>query len=460
MSMNADDGDSKSKIVTEVSKKKIRPEGRVQQMCTKDEANASVSDNSQKCPSPIAVRKDDRFHHQDKKGVTSDIMTIVRGTNQRPSKGLAPPKPADKSSIERENTVGLRVKKIMRITSEDKESSAVQNLRKEIREAVRNKSSKEFGESLFDPKLLAAFRAAVAGPKDEPVKKLPPLAVKSKKSMLQKGKVRENLTKKIYGLSNGRRKRAWDRDCEVEFWKHRCMRATKPEKIETLKSVLGLLRTSLDSSDQGSESQATNPILSRLYLADTSVFPRKDNIKPLAALKASSNSEQNKEQLTSAETCPKASLDNSTTKFTESNKVLSKSGFSLFQIRENKNNIPISKSDIASGPSKVRSSTRPEGPSVSALGDSKVNNQKQLVVKSDNVKGDKRKWALEVLARKAAVTSRKTGDELQEDNAVLKGNYPLLVRNSLVSEIRYCSCHLFIKFHFSYGVSRLNYQQT
>jgi len=132
--MNADDGDSKPKIVTEVSKKKIRPEGRVQQMLTKDKADASVSDNSQKCPSPIAVPKDDRFHHQDKKGVTSDIMTIVRRTNHRPSKGLARPNPADKSSIEQENTSGLRVKKIMRINSEDKESSTVvQNLRKEKR---------------------------------------------------------------------------------------------------------------------------------------------------------------------------------------------------------------------------------------------------------------------------------------------------------------------------------------
>jgi hypothetical protein len=76
------------------------------------------------------------------------------------------------------------------------------------------------------------------------------------------------------------------------------------------------------------------------------------------------------------------------------------------------------------------------------------------------VKTDKRKWALEVLARKAAVTSRKTTDELQEDNAVLKGNYPLLVCDSLVSDTRYCSCHLFIKFFFLIGVSRLNYRQT
>ena len=436
MCTSADDGDTKHKIVTEVSRKKIKAERRIQQTPKKVKADASVSDNSKKCPTSIAVPDDDRLkHRQDKEDVTYDIMSIVRGTNHRHSKGLGHPNPADKSSIERESTAGLRVKKIMRRASEDKESSiVVQTLRKEIREAVRNKSSKDFGESLFDPKLLAAFRAAVAGPKTEPVKKLSPTALKAKKSMLQKGKVRENLTKKIYASSNGRRKRAWDRDCEVEFWKHRCMRATKPEKIATLKSVLGLLRKSVDNSDQGSESQATNPILSRLYLADTSVFPRKDDIKPLLAIKATGNSEQNKEQLISSENCLKSSLDLSFMKSTESSKVLAKTGFPLFENNENKNNVPTSKSDVASASSRVHLSRRPEGPAISALSDSKVNAQKQMVVKSDDVKSDKRKWALEVLSRKTAAASRKTTDDLKEDNVVLKGNYPLLVCNSLFSE--------------------------
>ena len=252
--------------------------------------------------------------------------------------------------------------------------------------------------------------------------------------MLQKGKVRENLTKKIYASSNGRRKRAWDRDCEVEFWKYRCMRATKPEKIATLKSVLGLLRKSVDNSDQGSESQATNPILSRLYLADTSVFPRKDDIKPLSALKVTGNSEQNKEQLISSENCLKSSLDSNTMKSTESSKVLAKAGLPSFENNENKNIVPTSKSEVASTSSKVPLSRRPEGPTISALSDSKVYAQKQTVGKSNDVKSDKRKWALEVLSRKAAAASRNSRDDSKEDNAVLKGNYPLLVCNSLFSE--------------------------
>lgn len=441
MSIGADDGDFKPKVLSEVSRKKMRDEGRILQMATKDEVDTSVPDNSQRCPTPVSVLKDERVkHRQDKEDTTSDIMSIVQDTSHRPCKGLARPNPASKSSIERENTAGLRVKKIMRRASDDKDSSmVVQKLRKEIREAVRQKSSKDFGESLFDPKLLAAFRAAIAGPKTEPVKKLSPSAIKTKKSMLQKGKVRENLTKKIYGTTNGRRKRAWDRDCEVEFWKHRCMGATKPEKIKTLKSVLGLLRNSLDSSDQGSESQATNPILSRLYLADTSVFPRKDNLKPLSALKTAGNSEQKKEQLISAESCSKASHDKSNMKFTESNKVLLKAGIPSFDIKGITNNVPISKSVIAPAPSKIHLSTPPEGSSLSTASDSKVSSKKQLVVKSDNIKSDKRKWAMEVLARKTAFGSKNTRDELHEDNAVLKRNCPLLVCNSFLCETRYCS---------------------
>ncbi|KAF2297954.1 hypothetical protein GH714_006633 [Hevea brasiliensis] len=94
---------------------------------------------------------------------------------------------ADKSSKERENAARLRVKKIMRRATEEESSNVVQKLRTEIREAVRNKSSADIGESLFDPKLIAAFRTAVAGPTTEAVEKLPPSALKAKKSMLQKG---------------------------------------------------------------------------------------------------------------------------------------------------------------------------------------------------------------------------------------------------------------------------------
>lgn len=409
--------------MTEVPAKKIRAEKLTQTNPHKDEANASILANSKKFPTLIAGRRHEKSKLcPEKVDVTSDIMSIVKGTKCKLPKGLAHKNSADRSSKDRENVSGLRVKKIMKRPAEDKDSSElVQELRKEIREAVRNRSSKDCDENLFDPKLLAAFRAAIAGPKCEPVKQPAHLAVKVKKSMLEKGKVRESLTKKIYGNSNGRRRRAWNRDCEVEFWKYRCMKATKTEKIGTLKSVLDLLRNNSQSSDteQSTECQETNPILSRLYLADTSVFPRKDNIMPLSALKATDNSEQSKEQAISMEKPLKLSSDNCASKVAETNKVSSKVGV-LSAYEKGTRNMSCSKSNAA--PSKVHPIQ---------LGDPKVNSLKGTAT-SDDVKVDKRKWALEILARKTAVACKSATHEKPEDTAILKRNYPLLVCYTLL----------------------------
>lgn len=313
---------------------------------------------------------------------TVDIDSIVKATGRK--KNLMRPNTTVKSS-EGDNANGLRVKKIKRTPADDKESLVmVEKLKKEIREAVRNKSMEDITKNQFDPKLLAAFRAAVAGPKtDEAPRKLPALAVKAKKLMLQKGKVRENLTKKIYADLNGKRKSEWHRDCEVEFWKHRCTQTRKPEKIETLKSVLSLLKkkpTDAETKVSSETPQAANPILSRLYLADTSVFPRNNDIKPL---------------LTFNET----GISQNTAKTTEVDKTLPKI------------------SDVKGGSSKPAGSNMNSG------------NKQSIFENSDDLKKDKRKWALQVLARKKALAGNNSSED-KEGCPELKGNYPLLVCNS------------------------------
>lgn len=397
----------------------------------KDQADVSVSDDSQNS-TPKAVPRNGRLRlHPKKENSTSDIMSIVGGTKSKLSKNVECLSSNDKSSKDQETMAGLRVKKIMKRAAEDKDSSmVVQELRKKIREAVRNKSTKDIGDNLFDPKLLAAFRAAVAVPKTEPVKTLSHLSVKAKKSILQKGKVRENLTKKIYA-SNGRRKRAWDRDCEIEFWKHRCVSASKPEKIQTLKSVLDLLRNECvgTETEQRSEKQA-NPILSRLYLADTSVFPRKDDIKPVSAFKTSSDSEQNSKQV--AEKCLSSSLDNHTSSSTQTNKVSSKVGIPSLQTSGKRKNVPSSKDNSTTR--KVHLNRNLEVSSVSSLGSSKSNAKKETATQSDDTKSDKRKWALQVLARKTTGAGGNATNENEEDITMLKGNYPLLVCNKLFAK--------------------------
>ncbi|KAI3522478.1 hypothetical protein L1887_00282 [Cichorium endivia] len=293
--------------------------------------------------------------------VETNIRDIVQGPYRKPSE--------DK---------GLRIKKIMRRTTDDKESLVlVQNLRKEIREAVRNRSSKEIGDNLFDPKLLAAFRTALTAGQTEAKRPQLPLNMKAKKALLQKGTIRENLTKKIYGVG-GKRKRAWTRDCEIEFWKHRCSKVSKPEKIETLKSVLELLRKGPEVVEVKKENTENAPgsILSRLYVADSSVFPRKADIKPLSALKSPEVIE--------------ASV---------------KAANSLVESKETKGKkVIINKS----------------------LDRSSVNAQKESGNGSSDVKVDKKKWAMEVLARKTAVSGNNSTQG--QDHAVLKGNYPLLAK--------------------------------
>lgn len=418
------DRDAELKPEVEVSQKKLRTDGsRV--INHESVASAPLSDNTKASPSTTPISRHDGVKHcTTQENATSDIMSIVKGTKWKP------PKSSNKLSKNNENMAGLRVKKIMKRAPDHGESSLVQNLREEIREAVRNESSKNF-EDLFDTKLLAAFRAAVAGPKTEPLNKLPPMALKAKKSMLQKGKVREHLTRKIFGTSNGRRKHAWDRDCEIEFWKYRCMRATKPEKIETLKSVLDLLRTSSESAEskEGPEGQAKNSILSRLYLADTSVFPRKDDVKPLSVLETDANSQQNKKPNLSGNASNR-SLDNSPIKAKEVNNILPKGRDCSSENKVNKKIVHSSVGGNATS-GRVPSSRHSEGATGSCPGGSRVDS-KESSVKSDCVKSDKRKWAVEVLARKTAAAGKKMTNDSQGDNAILGGNYPLLVCYSLV----------------------------
>lgn len=421
--------DEDAELKPEVSQKKLRTEG---SLLIKHESvvDAPLSDSSKTIPSTTPIsRHEDIKHHSTKENAASDIMSIVKGTKRKPSKAISGSNSSKKSSKNEENMAGLRVKKIMKRASDHGELSLVQNLREEIREAVRNKSSKNFEENLVDANLLAAFRAAVAGPKTEPTNKLPPMALKTKKSMLQKGKVREHLTRKIFGNSNGRRKRAWDRDCEIEFWKYRCMRATKPEKIETLKSVLDLLRNSSESPElkEGSEGQAKSSILSRLYLADTSVFPRKDDVKPLSVVETAANSEQNKKSKLPGNGSNQ-STDNSPIKG-KVNNVLPKARDCSSKSKVNKKIVHCSVGGNSTS-GRLPSSTHAEGATVSCPGGSRVDS-KESCVKSDGIKSDKRKWALEVLARKTAAAGKKTNDS-QEDNAMLGGNYPLLVCYNVV----------------------------
>ncbi|CAO1945165.1 unnamed protein product [Urochloa humidicola] len=328
-----------------------------------------------------------------------DIMSIVEGEAYIRDPGRALAKPVGRRAGDKP---GLRVKKIFRKEQGKQSSAMVQKLQQEIREVVRDTGTNIVEkDGSFDEKLLTAFRAAIGKSVDGTAKNTNQL-IRTRRSLLQKGKKRENLTKKLYGTSTGRRRSDWHRDWEVEFWKYRCSPGTNPEKIETLQSVLQLLKRSSEmdkESAQGKKGENNNSILSRLYLADASVVPRKDDIKPLSATAGctpSDKSSQIKANNSKSPNIPAAGTDatrisspNNTGKLSSAS-TLNKEASNR---RENRNSQPpLDKKNHSSG----------------------------------DIKEDKRKWALEILARKNA--SFITSKDQTGDNDALKGNFPLLAQ--------------------------------
>lgn len=373
----------------------------------------SSLDDSNTVSSQSKLRGSKYKRKSDKESGTPDIMDIIREADRR---SLKQQNSSDKRPNERESAAGLRLKKIMRRPADNKDSlELVQELRKKIREAVHNKSSIELGPELFDPKLLNAFRATLAGTGAENRK--PTVDVRAKRSLLQKGKVRENLTKKIYG-TGGKRQRAWTRECEVEFWKHRCTQTSKPEKIQALKSVLDLLRANSDDMEKmpGNEKEKKGSILSRLYLADTSVFPRKNDIQPVASLKAVATPDHKK---------PNCLIEIPSNNQSDRNHNTSiQVTVPPLESKETKKTIKDVNSETASSDAQLKQ--YPKG-----VSGTKIPSVKDMASKPDTMKGDKRKWAMDLLARKTAA-SGKNMQEKEEDNTILKGNYALLVLRCII----------------------------
>ncbi|CAN4095193.1 unnamed protein product [Withania somnifera] len=419
---NADDGGIGAKAVPAYDSKRVKIEGSSEQINAKDLPPVSSSSNSDK---PRVLKDEKRQYNPENNNLSSDIMSIVQGTGRKILKKLGHSNQDGMSSKQRENAARLRVKKIMRRTGDEDSSVLVENLRKEIREAVRNKSYGDKGENQLDPKLLTAFRAVVTGSITETKK--PSVDLKAKRSLLQKGKVRENLTKKIYGIG-GRRRRAWTRDCEVEFWKYRCSKISKPEKIQTLKSVLDLLRDDSENAviNTVKDGEGKSSIFSRLYLADNSVFPRKEDIKPVSTLTVVAD--QNKESGLTSNT--------SATSFPSSSNVVppvnvpSAVVASSLEVKGTKTSVPTTKADITRNVPSIRGTDRPST-STSSL---KLGTKDDTTLKCDNPRSDKRKWALEVLARKTAATSKSGSLENEEDSAVVKNNYPFLAQLHRLTE--------------------------
>ncbi|XP_038981372.1 uncharacterized protein At4g10930 isoform X2 [Phoenix dactylifera] len=393
--------------------------------------NAFVLENSLTCSIAAAFPEDDNLICAPcEEAQTPDIMDIVQEPKHRKHDGEEGINPVTKTIEKQDISAGLRVKKIMRRVGNNESSILFQELRKEVR-VVQNKTSNSTGEeNAIDGKLLTAFRNAMVKPRNELADKLDPSVLGVRKSLLQKGKIRENLTKKIYGTSTGRRRRAWDRDWEIEFWKYRCSRM-KPEKTETLQSVLELLKKAsnpcLENSevDQGPEDEATDSILSRVYLADASVFPRKDDIKPLSALTASSPIDNNQNVKNNNNLPGKDSQTPSESSEAKNPRGISK-GLSPVKVPSSDNTGKRLNAPSIIGEARLKTRSNPISLLNGSIG--REQNSNEPANQSCSSKNDKKKWALEVLARKNALANSSGSKDKQENGAMLKGNYPLLAQ--------------------------------
>ncbi|KAH7657876.1 Zinc finger RING/FYVE/PHD-type protein [Dioscorea alata] len=425
------------KIEIEHPMKKSRSDGKHQMLLLEKEVHKFALDFTKKDLSPTTVKDGALKHTPGKDGKALDIMSLVQENKHRASDVSSYTDCTEKLMQKRDGAAGLRVKKIMRSVGDNKESSMlIQKLREEIREAVQDKTPNIIDKvKILNGELLTAFRAALARPQNEVVDKTGLSHVAVRKPFLQKGKTRENLTKKIYQTSTGRRKKAWDRDCEVEFWKRRCMIA-KPQKVETLQSVLELLRKASSSSledseiDQDPHKQTTDSILSRVYLADASVFPRKDDIKPLSVLEGYQGIDShNQESSISGKGSQHVCATNMTNNGIGISDCHLHGKVPSTDKGEKKLSAPNPKKEAPS--QKGKSNGTREAPTTivdSSSSKESALNSNEASRQSCVAKTDKKKWALEVLARKNASFNADASKGNQEDRSPLKGNHPLLTQ--------------------------------
>lgn len=401
----------------EISIKRARSSGLNEQICLPSTKGRCDANEATASKDNFGLKKKMRSNklqsHTQSDVISPQVMSLVKGLEFPATAKTLQHSSTRKTVSKSDHINSVRVKKIMpRRMDENKTSCLVQELRKELRIASDHDTTDDLGKiDASDETLLAAFKAAMIRTRgNDRSDRTNRSHLKVIHQPLKRGKIRENLTKKLYGTGNGKR-RTW----EIEFWKDRCDKTKQLKKVEKPDSIMNLLKRSLDACSKSletehmGETEVVDPIFSRLYIADTSLFPRKDDIKPLSAYLNSGNvqvgrSDAESKPVKLERTC------NSTNSMCQ---------------------IPSSEIDTAAGsvhPTKQHTEIKKLNSSLnSATPQTTVVQQK--TGNSSDVKLDKRKWALEVLARKTGSDERKTEASLEK-----MGSFPLLIQ--LPSDMR------------------------
>ncbi|CAK9202807.1 unnamed protein product [Sphagnum troendelagicum] len=194
-------------------------------------------------------------------------------------------------------TNGVRTRIVMWRGTDGRAAQLVEDIRQQMRSAAGYGASEDLGKvEVSDDRFFAAFKTLDA--KSRASKQRRHLWLAKVLDQVPSGKghrVRESLTKKLYAGGGGSRK-TWDRDWDISFWKEQSARLKKARKeatdilegrgkngrarevkatssaVKEDEAILGFSTTDTDTDDS---------VLTRLYVADTSLFARDNDIKPV-----------------------------------------------------------------------------------------------------------------------------------------------------------------------------------
>ncbi|KAJ7522742.1 hypothetical protein O6H91_18G025000 [Diphasiastrum complanatum] len=337
---------------------------------------------------------------------------------------------ASGTGLDKEN--GVRTRTIMWRTNEDngKISSLVEEVRQRMRATVGYGASTEPGLiDVSNEKFLSAFKNALAKNSQQNKKAGGTLRCRKLGSLKRAG-VRETLTKKLYG--GGRGSRVWDRDWEISFWRERVRRSAKDttqrnsaanKEIEEFESILSSL----------TKVKETESLLGRLYVADTSLLPRGDNIQPLSEKLECQSSDHQKPQ--TSEGRPRDNVQNQQQNIVRSNQ---SSMISMSQ---------VTAATLSGGNQSSQKPTHTQSSHATVQAATNTGSKMTTNVPKEKASNthmsDKQKWALEVLARKKGekalpvVHDRKRGSSSVGDkNFLLLAQLPSDMRPVLEHNFR------------------------
>ncbi|MCO5560175.1 hypothetical protein L7F22_013783 [Adiantum nelumboides] len=193
----------------------------------------------------------------------------------------------DTNSATSASTEGVRTRKIVYRGSalDENVSRLVNEMRRNLQReaAALGIVGDDRKVDVTDDKFFVAFKSAIQSSQANlrqhylsPVKRV---ALQKPGSKLDAS--RQSIMKKLYGGS-GKRRQAWDRDWDVSFWRQRITREKKSRQSSKnlLQQEMAHMEEALEES-KNSKAELDS-LKSRVYLADTSLLPRQKDIKPLS----------------------------------------------------------------------------------------------------------------------------------------------------------------------------------